>query len=173
MSTLTVKELAAPTGYDLKIASGETLDLKSQGTVTMPAGSVLQVVQSSYDTSVSTTSDSSYTDTGLAATITPSATSSKILVRINQSGCHVSSSGTDIDLILLRGSTEIAQMAGLFMEGLTTGNLIISNEWLDSPSTTSATTYKTQFRIGDDAGTVKVQNGSYGTSVITLMEVAG
>lgn len=147
--------------------------LSGMTSASMPTGAVLQVVQSSYDTSVSTTSDSTYTDTGLTATITPSATSSKILVRITQSGCHTNNSGTDIDLILLRGSTEIAQMAGLFMEGITTGNLLISNEWLDSPNTTSATTYKTQFRIGDDAGTAKVQNGSYGTSVITLMEIAG
>ena len=45
MSTLEVKELSHPTGEVLKIATGKTLDLKSQGTTTLPAGSVLQVVQ--------------------------------------------------------------------------------------------------------------------------------
>jgi hypothetical protein len=40
---ITVKELAAPTGFDLKIAAGETLDLKSQGTVTMPTGTLMEV----------------------------------------------------------------------------------------------------------------------------------
>ena len=52
MSILTVKELASPSGFDLKLATGETLDLNSQGTVVlptipsskMPTGSVLQVV---------------------------------------------------------------------------------------------------------------------------------
>ena len=46
----------------------------------------------------------------------------------------------------------------------------MASHFLDSPSTTSATTYKTQFRIGDDTGTVTVQY--YGTSVMTLMEIA-
>ena len=45
MSTLEVKELSHPTGEVLKIAAGKTLDLKSQGTTTLPTGSVLQVVQ--------------------------------------------------------------------------------------------------------------------------------
>ena len=58
MSTITVKELAAPTGYDLKIAAGETLDLKSQGTVTMPTGSVLQVKQATFFDTMSSTLDS-------------------------------------------------------------------------------------------------------------------
>ena len=83
MSTITVKELAAPTGFDLKIASGETLDLKSQGTVTMPTGSVLQVVQAEYSSETSSTSGT-YADTGLTATITPTTSSSKILVSVNQ-----------------------------------------------------------------------------------------
>ena len=82
MSTLTVKELAAPTGFDLKIAAGETLDLKSQGTVTMPTGSILQVKQA-YKTDIFSTTASSDTDiTGLSVSITPSSTSSKILVML-------------------------------------------------------------------------------------------
>ncbi len=36
MSTLIVKELASPSGFDLKLATGETLDLNSQGTVVLP-----------------------------------------------------------------------------------------------------------------------------------------
>ena len=44
MSTLELKELSHPSGEVIKIASGKTLDLKSQGSVTMPSGSVLQVV---------------------------------------------------------------------------------------------------------------------------------
>jgi len=45
MSTLTLKELSAPAGEVIKIAAGKTLDLHSQGTTKMPAGSVIQVVQ--------------------------------------------------------------------------------------------------------------------------------
>ena len=136
----------------------------------MPAGSVIQTVNSTKSGAVSSTSQSSYTDTGLTATITPLISTSKILVHFSQAGCNASNSGTDIDLILLRGSTNIASLAGLMLEGVTTGNLTLASHFLDSPSTTSATTYKTQFRIGDDAGTVTVQY--YGTSVMTLMEIA-
>ncbi len=46
MSTLELKELSHPAGEVIKIASGKTLDLKSQGTTTLPTGSVLQVKQS-------------------------------------------------------------------------------------------------------------------------------
>ena len=44
MSTLELKELSHPSGEVIKIAAGKTLDLKSQGSVTMPTGSVVQVV---------------------------------------------------------------------------------------------------------------------------------
>ena len=43
MSTLELKELSHPAGEVIKIAAGKTLDLKTQGSVTMPTGSVLQV----------------------------------------------------------------------------------------------------------------------------------
>ena len=119
---------------------------------------------------VSSSDQSSYTDTGLTATITPLLSTSKILVHFSQAGCSANNSGTDIDLILVRGSTNIAGLAGLMLEGITPGNITCASHWLDSPNTTSATTYKTQFRIGDDAGTVTVQY--YGISVMTLMEIA-
>jgi len=80
MSTITVKELAAPTGFDLKIAAGETLDLKSQGTVTMPTGSVLKVERSSTAGDTSTTS-TSYTKI-LTHSYTPVSSNSKIYVQV-------------------------------------------------------------------------------------------
>ena len=138
--------------------------------VKFPAGSVLQVVNSTKSGAVTNTSQSSYVDTGLTATITPKYSSSKIFVTFSQAGCAANNSGTDIDLRLLRGSTNLADLAGLMLEGVTPGNVTMASHWLDSPSTTSATTYKTQFRIGDDAGTVTVQY--YGISVMTLMEIS-
>ena len=91
MSTLTVKELAAPTGYDLKIAAGETLDLKSQGTVTMPTGSVLQMV-SIQDTASSTGTGTMTNDAAIpqitggtefmTLSITPKSATSKLLIQL-------------------------------------------------------------------------------------------
>ena len=155
MSTLTVKELAAPTGFDLKIAAGETLDLKSQGTVTMPTGSVLQVKQA-YKTDIFSTTATSDTDiTGLSVSITPSSTSSKILVTSNISG--FSHNGLGGGFCIKRDSTKIglADTSGSrtrtsFSGDLYTGDAAGTGQmhfnsvacFLDSPSSTSALTYK-------------------------------
>ena len=79
--------------------------------VKFPAGSVLQVVNSTKSGAVTNTSQSSYVDTGLTATITPKYSSSKIFVTFSQAGCAANNSGTDIDLRLLRGSTNLADLA--------------------------------------------------------------
>ena len=80
MSTLELKELSHPSGEVIKIAAGKTLDLKSQGTTTLPTGSVLQVVNATKVDGFLTTS-SSFVEVGLTATITPTSTTSKILVQ--------------------------------------------------------------------------------------------
>ena len=174
MSTLTVKELAAPTGYDIKLASGETLDLNSQGTVTMPAGSVLQVVSADYSTSTSLTG-TTYTDTGLSLSITPSATTSKILVVISQQAVGATGSANNVDghLQLLRGGTSISDRQRSWRADGIVAQVggTVSFTYLDSPSTTSATTYKTQAKLTDSGSgrTLYLQNS--GVSTITLMEI--
>ena len=63
---------------------------------------------------------------------------------------------------------------GYMLEGVTTANLTTSSHHLDgSPGGDGSTaiTYHTEFKISDDAGTIKVQNGGYGTSVLTLIEI--
>jgi hypothetical protein len=175
MSTLTVKELAAPTGYDLKIASGETLDLKSQGTVTMPAGSVLQVINASTG-STSTSTSTTFADTSLTATITPSSTSSKILVTVHQSGIGKSEANeTYARYRLLRDSTAICNFEMQAAFTLTSVRNLVGGSgcsYLDSPSTTSATTYKTQFN-SEGAGETVIAQANSSISTITLMEIAG
>ena len=135
-------------------------------------GKVLQVVNATYATEVTCTS-STYVDSGLSATITPSSSSSKILVMVTQ---PVSKNSANADngvmAQLLRGSTVI-QGASLFvysgtaivLYGLATFNC------LDSPATTSAVTYKTQIRNYFNGATVNAQSFG-GTSSITLLEVA-
>ena len=87
MSTLELKELSAPAGEVIKIAAGKTLDLKSQGTTTLPTGSVLQVV-SHLDTA-QTTQTLSTSDTvvgNMEKAITPKGTNSKFLVYVRWLG---------------------------------------------------------------------------------------
>jgi len=81
MSTLTLKELSAPTGEVIKIAAGKTLDLKSQGSVTMPTGSVLQVVAVNPSGYASTVTYSSTSLTPMAQiTVTAKSANSKFLI---------------------------------------------------------------------------------------------
>ena len=82
MSTLVIKELSAPSGEVIKVAAGKTLDLHAQGTTKMPAGSVIQVIQT-YNPSKAghaTTTATSWNATGIIAEITPKYVGSKILV---------------------------------------------------------------------------------------------
>ena len=141
----------------------------------LPAGSVLQVVNATYGTRVSSSSGT-FIDTGLTGTITPSATSSKILVTVSQMGLDKRTNDTYMDLITLRGSTEIHSANAQLMYNNSTVQNTGSCTWsyLDSPSSTSAVTYKTQFKSVTGSAQVSVQwNGSAATSTITLMEIAG
>lgn len=140
----------------------------------LPSGTVLQVVQGSTSTSVSATS--SYIDTGLTATIIPSSTSSKILVMVQQQGCKATLISTGcLDMKLQRNSSDIYNFAIAYFYGYVSTEFRsdISGCYLDSPSTTSATTYKTVFKA-NNGGTSTVQNdGANTVSTITLMEIAG
>jgi len=162
MSTLEVKAIQAPSGFDLD----------------MPAGHIVQVVSATYSTSVSMSS-TTHVDTGLTATITPKFASSKILVQVHQNGIqtHNNQANNDVTILLYRGSTQIAKPAAFvgFTNSTTfTYSSTVSGSYLDSPSTTSATTYKTTFAnpdAGGAGGTVTVQSGTP-DSTLTLIEVA-
>jgi len=135
-------------------------------------GKVLQVVQGSTTTSVAN-STSTYADTNLTATITPSSATSKILVLIAQNGSGKTSGTTtqSLDFQVLRGATQIGKSNSAYTN--TSLNLTpstISFNILDEPATTSATTYKTQFRSASGTSEVRMQANS-DTSTIILMEI--
>ena len=132
-------------------------------------GKVLQVVTGTTTTQVDTDS-TTLVDTTLSAAITPSATSSKVLCLISQ---NVSHNGRAIGrLVLLRTTTNIYDTIDV---GDTDNQRTLHfGVYLDSPSTTSATTYKTQMARFDQSGTVNIQrndSGSAGLSTIVLVEI--
>jgi hypothetical protein len=136
----------------------------------LPAGSVLQVVNATYGVGTNNNT-TTYADTGLTATITPTSASSKILILINQSGINNDTANSGTTVQLLRSSTSLIVFAAFYGYGLTQYVSSASSSYLDSPATTSATTYKTQFKRGTGSGFSYVQdNGS--VSTITLMEIA-
>jgi hypothetical protein len=144
------------------------------GKARLPTGSVLQVVNATYSTIVSS-SNNTYVDTGLTATITPTSATSKILVSVSQNGLQKSVNLTAyIRVSVLRNSTTIANPSvTAAYNGGTSANYVgsVSGDYLDSPATTSAVVYKTQFRSEGGGATVSVQ-GDGENSSITLMEIA-
>jgi hypothetical protein len=145
------------------------------GTAGLPAGSVLQVV-SVTKSDVFTTTSGSYVDvTGLSASITPTSASSKILVVANLS--YSASSGRDAAFQILRGATVIpAGVTGSVLNGAYSFSMFsVAQSYLDSPATTSATTYKIQVYISADTLYVNrraLDTSFTGQSTITLMEIA-
>ena len=139
-------------------------------------GKVLQVV-SAVSTTSTTISSSTYTDTTITATITPTLSTSKVLVLVSAAAYTYSTSsvGTIYHRArLVRGSTQIVLNEVSHELGGASGNLAIGtlNSWvyLDSPATTSATTYKIQAKT-DGAWTAWYQLAGVGTSSIVLLEI--
>jgi hypothetical protein len=166
--------LVLPTGNG---SSGQVLTTNGSGALSwIGAGKILQVVNATYSTAV-TSNSSTYADTGLTATITPTLASSKILVLVNQVGVSKYTNNTYIGLRLLRSSSVILtfeNIAGYTNSTATNAVGSCSCCYLDSPSTTSATIYKTQFSSINNNATVAVQDfgSTAASSTITLLEVA-
>lgn len=137
---------------------------------------IKQIVQGTTSTQVAS-STSTFGDTGLTATITPSSTANKILVLVAQNGCGKSGSDTTLQLILLRNATTIYRFGGpIGWTGTAAVNFpgSASTVYLDSPATTSAVTYKTQMSAFSASAAVYTQyNVGAGaiTSTIILIEV--
>lgn len=193
MSQVAISGNASGTGT-LTIAAPNT---NSNYTLTLPtntgtlistksAGTVLQVVQT-VKTDVFTTSSTSFVDvTGFSASITPTSATNKILVIAS---CYASPSLANYAILgkLVRGSTDIAiGDARGSSTRVTFSTSASSTNWssffgvtfLDSPATTSSTTYKVQ--VAAESGSTLLVGGSYTSSasyngsspiILTLMEI--
>jgi len=134
-------------------------------------GTILQVVHGSTGSQNSSTS-ATYIDSNLTATITPQSSSSLILVTYSQN-LYTNASATGVGLRLVRTSTVLRTDIDLSY-GASSGILAQQSFiYLDSPATTSATTYKTQFCRSIGSGTAFVQaNSASQQGNIVLYEVA-
>jgi hypothetical protein len=134
-------------------------------------GKILQVVEGSTSTQA-TNNTSTYADTGLTASITPSAATSKILIICSQQGIYKSeaNSNQELQIKLMRGATDLADYNQLYTGSAMRLTNSITFTYLDSPNTTSATTYKTQYRSASNNDIVYVQANTDRSSII-LMEV--
>ena len=166
--------MATPTNLPASFTVGQVLTAAQQNDL-RGAFRVLRVVNATYG--VATTNNTNVmADTGLTATITPQATSSLVLVLVSQNGCYKTSANAEnrMNLRLMRGATTLTTFCnGLFLyTGTAIGNgATASLCYLDSPASTSALTYKTQFSNPNNTAGVITQESS-SLSTITLMEIS-
>jgi hypothetical protein len=149
----------------------------------LPSGSILQVVQVVKDDTFSTSSTSAVDVTGLSATITPSATSSKVLVLLDVAWAMSVTANKALRPILTDGSNNDLMPAASgtsyilhqYQHSFTANMARFSAVKLHSPNTTSPFTYKLRVSVDGDTGYIN-RNGSntvFAQSTITVMEVAG
>jgi hypothetical protein len=154
------------------------------------AGTVLQVV-SSTKTDTASTNSQTYVDTGLSVAITPTSSSSKILILISINVSH-SDFGVKRMYFRVSGGNSFANYVGgsgasghtdsfavCHRAGDVYSMVTASGTYLDSPATTSSTTYKLQWSVETTASTAYLNrpatedaNGSRTASTITVMEIA-
>ena len=181
-----IEALQAKVGADSSAVTS-SLDYKVAQLEAISHGKILQVVHTHKNSVFSTTSTSYVDVTGLSATITPTSATSTVLVIVSLT-VGGDNDGARGDIQLVRDSTPIGQSDSYSYYA--TGLWSRSDRWaytalgstnihfMDSPATTSATTYKIQIREdGGITSTIYVNrakdNDLYrGPSSITLFEVS-
>lgn len=134
------------------------------------SGKILQVVQATYSTQVNVSTNTP-TDTGLSVTITPSATSSRIFIIANHAGLGKDTGNTSGFIDLVRSGTKLFTMGSLIGNNAGSGTNIPGNatiSYVDSPSSTSALTYKTQLWSGDNLAKVFINAGAPLSTIIAM-----
>lgn len=115
-------------------------------------GGIIQMVQGEV-TSFLQTSSTSYVDAGLSASITPSSSSSKILVNMALGVYGGASDTLRVNAQVLRGSTQVWYTRDLYFRSGSTFKAVQSAiQFIDSPATTSSTTYKLQVKCESVSG---------------------
>ena len=135
-------------------------------------GKVLQVVTNEVTASANATTSTSFVSTACTGTITPSSTSSRIVVLMSATASS-EASGRTLYYTLYRGSSNLGGGNGFGQlyddDGRTRAGVHLN--YYDHPNTTSATTYTMYYRSGN-GGTVELPPDSF-KFVTTMMEIAG
>ena len=137
------------------------------GSTNLPAGSVLQVVQATGTAQISILGGP--TSTGFSASITPTASTSKILIIFN--GRLYTTTNGEIKLFVYRGASSVQNLSTIYNNNgaiAGVGTMVV----YDSPATTSSTTYTMYMQNSNATGYLNVNGSSDGTYTLTLMEIA-
>ena len=156
---------------DSVTVNGTSIDLGASETIT--AGKILQVV-SATSTSPKSTTSTSFVDTNLSASITPSSSSNKVLVLV-QGQMYIATDGGQAITTILRGTTNLGNSDRGMMQHSDFEDRFQANDsmiYLDSPSATTSTTYKVQIKVYSGSHTIHF--GVDATpQTMTLLEIEG
>ena len=175
MSTLETNLIQPSTGTTLTLgASGDTIDVPSGATLDttgatvtgLTTGKVLQVVSMNLQTEQSTTS-TSFTSTNLTKSITPSATSSKVLI-IAAIANYINTGSQDYTGAIYKASSNLATNAFGRERGNGGNGGNATFVYLDSPNTTSSTTYTYYHKVSGGTGYLSINDY---LSSMTLIEI--
>ena len=158
---------------NVKLSAANTKILNSSGNpILQQTGSVLQVVNGTA-TSTGSSASTTVVDTGLTATITPTSASSKILVLVSQRFFKTQACSAGGTVYLQRGATNLLTDQRVCLNDTTSvgADQVWNCCYLDSPATTSATIYKTQFGNTNTTGLFYVNLDS-NQAQITLLEIS-
>jgi len=152
------------------IASGAITAAKLASGV---GGKVLQVVQSSYTATQFQTTSTSYVSVSQSASITPSSSSNKVLILTVGSLWSGSNAGS-ANLTIYRGASNILNTGGMCISYSGAGSIWSTANivYLDSPATTSSTTYSIYVK-SQSGQNVYYSGNSDQTQSIVLLEIAG
>jgi hypothetical protein len=156
--------MATPTNLPASFVSANVLTAAQMNDL-RGAFRILQVVYGSTTTQV-VNAGTTYVDVGASVTITPQSTTNKILLIAN-TAIYAASADANVYVQLLRASTSLATSISNDSSGANSHNTS-SILYLDSPSTTSATTYKTQFKNNLASRTSYVSNAGTLCSIVAL-----
>ena len=149
--------------------------LSGMTSASMASGSVLQVVEGS-STAVFASTSQSWSDIGLSVSITPTSTSSKIKVEYSLQNIYLAAANNGASFRIVRDSTPLFTPADnymLYTAAATNVYTSLSDVDIDSPSTTSAVTYKIQMAVYNTNGLIKISELGRFQKTIIVTEIAG
>lgn len=177
--TLVLQTGATPTtavtidgSQNTTLAGTLTTSAKGIAKASLPAGSVLQVVNATYG-STTTINNSTLTAVGLSASITPTSATSKILVLVSYNA-RKQANNTYVQSVIYKNGSSLLSVTygGAYTGGTVTNSTGYSASYLDSPATTSSTTYALYAASAANLTAIVFNPDAGDNCTMTLMEIA-